>query len=927
MIVGLAMLLILAAAALGVAAAARSLGRPLSRVTLGLFLLVSVLPFPRAYISGLSILPLDHARNVAPWAEGQFRPAFNPYLNDCMTQIVPWAKETRLAWKEGSPPLLNRWNGCGMPLASNGVSAAFAPLTFLGFLFPLAHAYTLTSSIKLLLAAAGMALWVGELGVSARSAAFAGVVFALSFSFTPPFLFFPQSAVFGLWPWTLFLLERARDPGGRRRVGFALSLVFVLTMLSGHAETAVVGFVFMGLWLVGRRLTAETAKERAEARAVFRVLAGAAAAAVGLAAFLLVPSFLAIAGSGRLAAAAQPFWEPLISAAPHAPLLRELPTSLFPQSVGNGMTSPMLPFTGGAFPEITLGYFGLVGWAAAFLLLRPGSRRTRVEWLLGSLLFAGWGAAVALWPFAEIVSYTPWIRYLYPLRFHSWEALAGPALAALELDRLARDAAATDRPRAWLGALIAPALLAALGVATFLTFRADHAIVGGAHYQERRLLLTLAVLAAAAVLLTALGRGRGRAIAMPALTVLAAAELLFQWRGLFQLHSPADLFPETPLVAFLRSRPGPFRVVGAGPVLFPSTNVFAGVEDIRTHDAVERHDYLEFLDATCGYKYEYFKKIRNVDASAMNFLNVRYAIALPDAAVPGARWTLVYDGEDGRVFENARVLPRAFVPETVRFVAPPPPGWLPAADANALFGGSFREIVHNADWRKTAWILDPGRADASGGEARISDYREETNAATFTADVASGDAWIVLSLVQDGGGRRKIPPANRSSCGAPTARSSRCACPRERTASGSSTGRRGSRSGLPSRRRHSSSCWPPGSVVAHAGPAPKTSGRRIPAGRVSHRRLRLQLLGASFRITESRFATALRRRPRPRPCRACRRGTPGRTPTRDRRRCGGRYRRSEPRPSLPMSSAARAAASTAARTRIPRRSGRLTTPR
>ncbi|HEY2797364.1 MAG TPA: YfhO family protein [Thermoanaerobaculia bacterium] len=769
MILGLVMLVILAAAALGVAAAARSLGRPLPTISIGLFLLVSVLPFPRAYTSGLSVLPLDHARNVAPWMYPKtYRPTFNPYLNDCVTQIVPWAKETRLAWKEGSLPLFNRWNGCGMPLAANGVSAAFSPWTFVGLLFPLAQAYTLTSSIKLLLAAVGMALWVRELGASARSAELAGVVFALSFSFTPPFLIFPQSAVFSLWPWTLFLLERARDRDGRRRVGAALAVVFVCTMLAGHAESAVVGFVFMGLWLVLRALSGGLP----EARAVFRVLAGAAPAAVGLTAFLLIPSVFAVSGSGRLVAAERPYWQPLLSAAPHAPLLRQLPTALFPQSVGNGMSSPMLPLVGGAFPEVTLGYFGLVGWTAAFLLLRPGSKRRNVEWVLAALLLVGWGMAVGAWPLAEIVSHAPWIRYLFPLRFHSWEALAGPALAALELDRLARDAAArgagAHRLKAWLGALIAPLLFAGLAVAAFLAFRSEHAAAGAAAYQERRLVLTLAVLAATAVLLAALGR-RIR-IAVPVLTILAAAELLFQWRGIFQLSSPSDLFPPTPLVEFLRSRPQPFRVVGAGPVLFPSTNVFAGMEDIRTHDAVERGDYLTFLNLTCGYPYQYFKTIRRVDAPAMDFLNVRYAITLPGADAPGARWSLAYDGPDGRVFENANVLPRAFVPERVRFVAPPPPGWLPAADANALFGASFREIVRNADWRRTAWILDTpdrrpaadGRADASGGEAQVSDYREETNAVAFTAEVANAESWVVLSLVHDGGWSAREKASGRS---------------------------------------------------------------------------------------------------------------------------------------------------------------------
>jgi Bacterial membrane protein YfhO len=743
MIVSLAMLLLLVATGVLVAAAARSLGRPLPRAALGLFLLVSVLPFPRAYLSGLSILPLDHARNVVPWMGSPYQPAFNPFLNDVATLILPWAKEVRLAWKDGALPLLNRWNGCGMPLAGNSLSAAFSPLTFLGLLFPLAHEFTLIASIKLLLAAIGMALWVRELGASERSALFAGIVFALSFSFTPPWLLFPHSAVITLWPWILFLLERARDPDRRLRVGVALTLAFAATVLVGHPETAVIGFVFMGSWLLARWLCGDLP----EARRVFATLAAAAALAMALTAFLLVPSLFAIAGSGRLTAANSPYWQPNLSAAPHAPILRALPTALYPHALGNGIASPSLPFAGGSFPEISLGYFGLVGWVGAFLFLRPGSRRARSEWVLAALLALGWGVSVGAWPLAEIHSHTPGLRYLFPLRFHSWEALGGPALAALELDRLARDGA--SRRRAWLGALIAPAAIAILGGAIFLRFRPEHVLVGAVSFQTRRFLVAFAVLAASALLLAALSRGRRFAFA--GLTVLAAAELLYQWRGLFRLSSPADLFPETPLVAFLRARPAPFRVVGAGPALFPNTNVFAGVEDIRTHDAVERRDYLTFLDATCGYPYEYFKKIQNVDAPALDFLNVRYAVTVPGADSPGARWRLAYDGPDGRLFENTRALPRAFVPERVRFVAPPPGRLEPAPDANALFGDSFREIAANADWKTTAWILGGGGSNTAGGEAVVADYRQETNAIGFTASVTSGQAWIVLSLVQDGG--------------------------------------------------------------------------------------------------------------------------------------------------------------------------------
>ena len=75
----------------------------------------------------------------------------------------------------------------------------------------------------------------------------------------------------------------------------------------------------------------------------------------------------------------------------------------------------------------------------------------------------------------------------------------------------------------------------------------------------------------------------------------------------------------------------------------------------------------------------------------------------------------------------------------------------PRRDANAAFGTAFREIAANADWRQTAWVLSDRDGEAPGGAAEISDYRESTNAASFRARAGAEGAWVVLSLVQDGG--------------------------------------------------------------------------------------------------------------------------------------------------------------------------------
>ncbi|MFY9551568.1 MAG: hypothetical protein WAU32_10485 [Thermoanaerobaculia bacterium] len=746
MAVSIALIALLLAAAAATAGIAAFLRRPLPRLFLAAFVVLACLPFPKAFVTNRTILPLDHVGYTIPWASPVATAPYNPYLNDVVTQILPWAKATRLAWKDGEAPWRNRWNGCSMPLAANSVSAALSPLTFLTLVLPLAQSYTFLAALRLLLAACGTWLWVRELGAPERAALFAATVFALSFSFTPPWLLFPQSVEIALWPWVLFLFERLLDERGRGRAIAALTLLFVLMMLAGHPETAVIGFVFAALWFLIRWIAGDLPRPGR----VFGAIAFSAAVAVGTTAFLLVPSLYAIAGSGRLADARKPYWEPILSLAPHAPSWRMLPTSLFPHTLGNAIVSPTLPVSGASFPENTLGYFGIVGWAAALLFFRPGSRHSVKEWALFGLLVCGWACSVGIWPFAEIISFTPGLRYLFPVRLHSWEGLAGSALAALELDRLVRDA--RERGVGITATIAVPAALGALAIAVYLGFSADHADVGGLGpaFQARRLAVTLFVLGMTAILLALVRRRPGPAIL--ALTALAAAELLYQWRGLFRLSPPEGLFPDSPLVAFLKSQPRPFRVVGKGPALFPSTNVFAGVEDIRTHDAIERYDYLEFLDRTAGYVYRYFKSIRNLDAPALDFLNVRYLVAAPDAEAPGPRWRLAYSGADGRVFENPAALARAFVPGRVRLVASPVRAEAPLSNANAAFGeAGFREIAANWDWGGRAWILSETGGEVSGGRAEISGYVESTNTAAFRARVTEEPAYVVLSVVQDGG--------------------------------------------------------------------------------------------------------------------------------------------------------------------------------
>jgi hypothetical protein len=543
---------------------------------------------------------------------------------------------------------------------------------------------------------------------------------------------------------------REERAGGR--AFWVLTAVFLCWALAGHPESAVLGGSFTVLFFIARSLWHDLPRP---GRVLGR-LALAAALALGLSAFLLVPQALAISRSSRVPVAREFASRLPARVAPHGPLWPNgFVTAVFPRALGDTVGSPMIAGAVGSFPEMALGYFGSLGWAAALCILRPGSRRKRAELALLVPLVAGLGVAVLLWPFFDIAVRVPVLKMMFFLRYFSWVSLAGAAIAGFELDRLCADSLGRRKSSfAFLGVL---AGLAGFGIAVSGHFRPLHAAAGGLEQQRRAFEIAWICLAAAGALFLAV-RSRPRASAMTVfslgLSAVAAAELLYQGMRLYAFGSPGDLYPDTPMLAFLRSRPGPFRVVGEGTVLFPNSSIFAGLEDVRTKDPVERLDYIQFLDATCGYPpADEFKQIRDINSSALDFLNVRFLLAAPGRASPAEKWRLVYSGGDGTVFENRDVLPRVFAPDKITLVAGAEKR--PAWDRNAFagFGVPASAISPKTDWRESAFVLGPETKRIVNGQARITEYRESTNGSSFSARVSGGTdgAFLVASLTQDGG--------------------------------------------------------------------------------------------------------------------------------------------------------------------------------
>jgi hypothetical protein len=730
-------LLLYAATAFALGGAAAWLRRPLPARIFLAFLVLPVLFLLPAFVGGKTIFPVDHAMSLPPWNSVPHDPPANPNLNDVATQMAPWAKAVRLAWKEGSLPWRGRWNACGTPLAANGQSAAFSPLAFLLMAVPLANAFNLAAAVKLFAALAGMWLWLSELRLSRGAALFGAALFAFSFTMVP-WLLFPHTSVIALWPWALFAIERTREPGSRGPATAALVVILALQLLAGHPESVVLEALFAAIWLGARAL----ARDLGEPRRIFGAAAFAALVAVGSTAFLLAPHVLAIRDSNRAVTALDFSKRLSVRLAPHAPgWTYGLFTAIQPRSLGDAMASPMLPIAAGSFPEMALGHFGVAGWACALLLFRRGFRRPRAELALLAPLLAGFATAILLWPIFELFFVIPGVQLMLPLRFFTWVALAGSALAAFEIDRLEKDIEAGRA--SGLALLWSAGVVLALAAVPFWRLAPFRSSVGALVPQRRELAFAAAALLALGSIGAAFSRKSIRAPVLAMLVALvAAAELFAQGIRLYRFGSPVQFYPPTLLVEFLRRQPRPFRIVGEGPVFYPGVNVFAGLEDVRIHDPVERREYVELLDAACGYDPStYFKHVGDVNCALLDFLNVKYLVAAPNREAPGPKWRLVYSGKDGTVFENEHSMGRIFAPHRIR---------------TAKGGENIRDFA-SLDWLHEAIVvIDPARGfpaseTASNGAVRVSDYRERTNSASFRAQTPPAGAVVVASLVQDGG--------------------------------------------------------------------------------------------------------------------------------------------------------------------------------
>jgi len=672
-------------------------------------------------------LPVDIVLTMPPWwATIHDHHVANLEMNDIVMQIVPWAHQVREAWKSLHFPLWNALSGSGYPLLANGQSSGLSPIRLLALPLPLGYAFTAEAAVKMLIAMSFMFAFCRRQW-SDLASAFGAIAFGFC-TFVHTWLHFPLVTVGVFIPAAFLSLELIIErPTWFRFIGSVV--VWSAMLLGGHPETA--AHILFLATLYAAWLLAQARVSVPQKFAIF-------ALSVGVAAII-----------------ASPFLAPFIESLHKSKRYQQL--QVHPNAIGYYSDFPSavvlfqphfyghIPFEKAWGPEVAesiTGFAGVLGVAAWFgLLIRAiVQRRWRGRELflviasfivLGIIL--GWPGISNAFQLIFVLAANARLRLLF-----CW-LLAAMTAAII-------DVALRERP-AYLLAGVATTAAMLLYLMLKIPFpdavKKDTAMIA--------ILPSLAVIALSALFALP---SRVRGFASMVVLVVVIGELWAASSGWNPVLPLQRSYPTTPLIdrmtQIAKSTPSstPFRVVGLGAAMFPNIQAVYGFEDIRAHDPMANGRYLGVLRVVTDYNPDnYFAKWDNTDTRFLDFLNVKYLVTSAGVTLKDSqRYELIYNGIDGRIFQNHDVLPRFYAARNVLLE----------------FKGDYfaRRLQNENDWAHTGVVkalpvesdrmrqdlLAPRALTAPEASVKIvdssgTDYHLRINAPRWTLIVSSVPFW------------------------------------------------------------------------------------------------------------------------------------------------------------------------------------------
>ena len=656
---------------------------------LALLVLPCLLLWP-VVVHGEAFLPADLLRDVAPWrtANPTSLVPWNPLMWDGIAEFYPWRLFAAQTLRSGYLPLWNPHQFCGTPFVANSQSAVFYPFNLLFCLLPVAQAFGVSVLLHLSLTGVFAYLFLRSpaLGLG-RAASLVGAVAWQLCHWQVAWLALPTFLCVSAWlPLTLLLVDRAAErPTAARAV--SLGVCLGLMLLAGHLQIALYCFGLVAAWAVFRLLP--------RVKTHWPALLGCALLALlfafGLAAPQLLPAFELARVSHR--AGGPPTWAAYQGyvrlALPPVHLVTLFLPGFFGSPTSGTYWGIRLNGGPGGYMENAC-YGGVLTLLLALTGLAATWRRSAATRFFaisaGLSLLLALGTPLNALPFFGLPGFAQTgspgrILVLWSLCVSVLAALGAQAVLAGHWRALVRGG----------GVFIATFLLSLAYAVVWISRNARAGALAANLRSEGdlwRLPLGLLLGAAAAAWLWYRGSISARGLGA-ALVILIGVDLLAAGYGFNRTTAPQNVYPVTPLIAFLQKHRAEGRVMPINrrwnyndpfkpppAILPPNTATVYGLDDTQGYDSLLTGQYFQFAIALDG------GSPAPLENGNMVFT---YRLGSNEAREAGARFVVtqeplsggapVFQDNGAYVYEDKGTLPRVRDMEggAVETITPTPP--------------------------------------------------------------------------------------------------------------------------------------------------------------------------------------------------------------------------------------------------------------
>jgi hypothetical protein len=584
----------------------------------------------------------------------------NELLSDPVTEMEPWMQFNRRELIQGHLPILNPYNGSGVPHLANAQSAALSPFSAPHYLLPKSWAYLLSGMLKLLAAGIFMLLFLRQLGLGDWAALLGSLGYAFC-GHNLLLLSYPHVGAAALLPAILYFTERVlrqhEETQTVDRAGLTgLALSYGACALSGQPEPLFFGSLISAVYMtlrIGLRIA--RAENRKQEWDRVRGLCFGLSAAIGISMLIsaigLLP-FIEYMQHSRLAEQRAGVQTPL--------QFERWPLYAFPDLLGNPSQeyylAPNVPPIN--YEAANSGYVGaLLLFMALCSLAVPNKSRTHLFFSAVMILWVLW--AYDFWYLNAWIAHIPLIGIAPINRSQFVFALAASVCASCFLQHL-WNLPDQQRRKACLAILLAGLILVAFFFAgtehlverwigyvrrlpnrtTFPLERMPEAAWG--HVQDVQYSFAAGIVGLALIALSARVWIRGIA----ALIVLTAC--FTQTGGLLRHYNPLipleQHMPTTPLVAQLATELDgeTLAIVCDEEALPPSMNMPYGIHLLANYDGLWVGTYDKLYRNRFGTEGNW-RTMHKADRQSLQLFGAQYMLTLPgwspvDTIFPTVPW-------------------------------------------------------------------------------------------------------------------------------------------------------------------------------------------------------------------------------------------------------------------------------------------------